>query len=437
MPPFQLTVKNMSISKLALLGGSPVIPGLLQGFHSIGEDEVAAATEVIRGGVLSAYIGAPGPGFMGGVKVQQFEAQAAAYFGVKHAIAVNSWTSGLIAAVGAIGLEPGDEIITTPWTMAATATAILHWNGIPVFADIDPATFNICPKSVEKLVTNRTKAIFAVDIFGQTADMEALREISDRHGLKLLCDTAQSPGARFGDAYTGTLADIGGFSLNYHKHIHCGEGGVLVTNDDRLANRLCLIRNHAEAVVRTDDVEELSNMLGYNFRMGEIEAAIASVQLNKLQGRVESRQRIAAELNVGLGQLRGVAIPQVHRSATHVYYVYGMTLDLEAIGVTRSRLVDALRAEGVPALVVGYQNLHLLPMFRNKIAYGTKGFPWTSSYCTSDVQYGPGVCPIAEKLHNETFLGLNICMNELPPADVALIVSAFQKVWAQLDLLKV
>ncbi len=426
----------MSKDILAIHGGTPVISGPMTHFKSIGEEEVTVVSEVILSGVLSAYIGAPGPGFMGGTQVRQFERQAAEYFGVKHAIAVNSWTSGLIAAVGAIGLEPGDEIITTPWTMAATATAILHWNGIPVFADIDPETFNICPRSVEKLVTKRTKAIFAVDIFGQTADMTALREIADHHGLKLLCDTAQSPGARTGDAYTGTLADIGGFSLNYHKHIHCGEGGVLVTNDDRLAHRLCLIRNHAEAVVCTDNVEDLSNMLGYNFRMGEIEAAIASVQLGKLQGRVESRQRIAAELNAGLCGLRGVTTPTVHPGATHVYYVYGMTLDIKAIGVPRARLVEALRAEGVPALVVGYQNLHMLPMFRHKIAYGTKGFPWNSPYCTSDVQYGPGTCPIAEKLHDETFLGIGICMNELPTTDVAQIVTAFRKVWSQLNLLK-
>jgi perosamine synthetase len=320
--------------------------------------------------------------------------------------------------------------------MAATATAILHWNGIPVFADIDPETFNICPKSVEKLVTNRTKAILAADIFGQTADMVALREVAGRHGLKLLCDSAQSPGARIGDAYTGTLADIGGFSLNYHKHIHCGEGGVLFTNDDRLAHRLCLIRNHAEAVVRADNVEELSNMLGYNFRMCEIEAAIAAVQLGKLQHRVKTRQRIASELNVGLSSLPGLTTPKVCRGASHVYYVYGMILDVEAIGLPRARLVEALRAEGVPALVVGYQNLHLLPMFRHKIAYGTKGFPWISPYCTNDVHYGEGVCPTAEKLHNETFLGINICMHELPPADVALVVTAFKKVWANLDKLK-
>ena len=422
----------MRKEQLALHGGTPVITTPLAGFQSIGENEVAVVSEVIRGGVLSAYIGAPGPGFMGGTRVKVFEQEAADYFGVKHAVAVNSWTSGLIAAIGAIGLEPGDEVITTPWTMAATATAILHWNGIPVFADIDPDTFNICPNSVAQLITPRTRAIMAVDIFGQSADMPALRALADQHGLKLLCDTAQAPGARVGNAFTGTFADIGGFSLNYHKHIHCGEGGVLVTNDDRLAERLCLIRNHAEAVIRSDEPAELCNMLGYNFRMGEIEAAIASVQLTKLAPRVESRQRIAGELNAGLSMLPGVKVPTVSTGATHVYYVYGLTLDVETLGVSRARIVEALRSEGVPSLMAGYQNLHLLPLFQHKIAYGTKGFPWNSPYCDSDVEYGSGLCPVAERLHSKTFLGLNICMNELPSDDVALIIEAFHKVWRNL-----
>jgi perosamine synthetase len=224
-------VQTVTNETLAILGGRPAIQGTFKRFNTIGEEELAAATSVIRTGVLSAYIGAPGEAFMGGPSVRAFEAQAAQYFGVKHAVAVNSWTSGLIAAVGAIGIEPGDEIITTPWTMVATATAILHWNGIPVFADIEPGSFNIDPSSVEKLIGPRTRAILAVDIFGQSADMRALRDIATRHGIKLLSDTAQAPGATYHGEYAGTLADIGGFSLNYHKHIHCGEGGILVTND--------------------------------------------------------------------------------------------------------------------------------------------------------------------------------------------------------------
>jgi perosamine synthetase len=426
----------MSEDCLALHGGTPTISGNLAAFKSIGEEEVAVVSEVIRGGVLSAYIGAPGPGFMGGSKVRQFERQAAEYFGVNHAVAVNSWTSGLIAAVGAIGLEPGDEVITTPWTMAATATAILHWNGIPVFADINPDTFNICPESVAKLITPRTKAIMAVDIFGQSCDMPNLRALANLHGLKLLCDTAQAPGALVEGEFTGTFADIGGFSLNYHKHIHCGEGGILVTNDDRLAERLCLIRNHAEAVIKSDDPVELCNMLGYNFRMGEIEAAIASLQLTKLASRIESRQRVAAELNEGLSSLIGIKVPRVSDGATHVYYVYGITLDIDILGVSRDSIIDALRAEGVPSLMAGYQNLHMLPMFRHKIAYGTNGFPWNSPYCNNNVKYGQGLCPVAERLHSQTFLGLSICMNDLPSEDVALIINAFHKVWKNLDQLK-
>jgi dTDP-4-amino-4,6-dideoxygalactose transaminase len=205
----------MNDNPLALFGASPVIARPFERFNSVGEEEAQAAADVVRSGVLSAYIGARGDYFMGGEKVRAFEAQAADYFGVKHAIAVNSWTSGLIAAVGAIGLEPGDEVITTPWTMAATATAVLHWNGIPVFADIDRSSFNIDPASVERLISPRTRAIVAVDIFGQSANMAALAEIAQRHKLRLISDTAQAPGARYRGHYAGTLADIGGYSLNY------------------------------------------------------------------------------------------------------------------------------------------------------------------------------------------------------------------------------
>ena len=428
---------NTSASqKLAIDGGTPVICQTMSLFSAVGEEEVQAATEVIRSGVLSAYIGAAGDAFMGGPRVRTLEAEAAEYFGTKDAIVVNSWTSGLIAAVGAIGIEPGDEIITTPWTMAATATCILHWNGIPVFADIDRETFNIDAASVERCITPRTRAVLAVDIFGQSANMTALRSVCNRHGLKLIVDTAQAPGAKVDNHYAGTLGDIGGYSLNYHKHIHCGEGGIVVTDDDDLARRVRLIRNHAEAVIESDDPSQLSNMLGYNFRMGEIEAAIASVQLRKLESRVSSRQRAAAQLNEGLAGLPHLKTPVVAPGCTHAYYVYGLTLDTKALGVSRENIARALRAEGVPGVATGYQNLHLLPAFRNRIAYGTQGFPWTSPHASRQVTYGPGTCPVAEELHSQSFLGLALCVCEFTPADIAQVVMAFRKVWSQLDTLK-
>lgn len=427
----------MSTQTLALLGGTPVIGAPFKPFNTIGEEELVAVTAVVRSGQLSGYIGARGDAFMGGPYVRALEEQAAKYFGVRHAVAVNSWTSGLIAAIGAIGLEPGDEVITTPWTMVATATAILQWNGIPIFADIDPETFNIDPVSVEKLIGPKTRAILAVDIFGQSADMIALRAIATRHNLKLISDTAQAPGATTQNGrFAGTLADIGGFSLNYHKHIHCGEGGILVTDDDRYASRLRLIRNHAEAVVDTDDPQELSNMLGYNFRLGEIEAAIASEQLKKLTVNVTSRRHVAEHLNAGLSNLNGLSTPRLMPGNTHAYYIYGLTCDFMKLGVSRTRLVEALRAEGVPGIISGYQNIHLIPMFRNKIAYGSKGFPWSSPYCESNIRYESGTCPVAEKLHNEDFIGICTCLNTYETGEAELVVEAFHKIWTQLSALQ-
>ncbi len=424
------------IPQLALHGGTPVIGGPLESFKSMGPEEEAAAVRVVRSGVLSAYIGAPGDGFMGGTEVRAFERKAAEKFGVRHAIGVNSWTSGLIAGVGAIGVEPGDEIITTPWTMSATAMAILHWNAIPVFADIDRRTFNIDPESVRKCVTPRTRAILAADIFGQSADMDGLRAIADEYGLKLLTDTAQAPGSRRKDGYTGTKADIGGFSLNYHKHIHCGEGGILVTDDDKLAERLCLIRNHAESVVQSSLPDDLVNMIGYNFRMGELEAAIASEQLDKLDVRVADRQRVADELNEGLAGLQGLTLPYVPPYTDHVYYVYGMTLDTTTLGVSRDTIGAALRAEGVPGVSTAYQNIHRLPIFTQQIAYGKQGFPWTLRTGERNFAYGSGTCPVAEELQDISYLGLAICMNQLPSEDVTMIVQAFHKVWANLGQLR-
>jgi len=425
---------DAALDLLAVEGGSQAIPDPFPLYRSLGEEEVEAANRVLRSGVLSAFIGAPGPGFFGGPEVQALEREAAERFGVRHVVAVNSWTSGLVAAVGAIGIAPGDEVIVTPWTMVATATAILHWNGIPVFADIDPHTFNLDPAAVEAVITPRTRAILCADIFGQSADLPALRAIADRHGLRLLTDTAQAPGALLAGRSAGTAADIGGFSLNYHKHIHCGEGGLLVTNDDHLAQRLKLIRNHGEAVIQSDDPSELANILGHNFRLGEIEAAIARAQLHKLPALVASRQRAADRLRAGLADLPGLQLPVVADQATHVYYVFGMTLDPELLGRSRGWVVEALQAEGVLALLEGYQCIHLNPLFRHRIGYGTEGFPWKGlASGDSTVTYTPGLCPVAEDLHQRTFLGLNLCAHPYTDPQIDQVVAAFRKVWAYLE----
>ena len=427
-------VNLMSNEKLALLGGPKTIQTTFKRYNPIGPEEAQAAKQVIESGVLSQFLGTWHEDFYGGPKVREFERACKTHFGVKHAITVNSWTSGLIAAIGAIGIEPGDEIIVSPWTMSASATAILHWNAIPVFADIEPETFNLDPKSVESNITPYTKAIMAVDIFGHSADVDALMAIAAKHGLKVISDTAQAPGALYNGKHAGTLAHIGGYSLNYHKHIHTGEGGILVTDDDELAERTRLIRNHAEAVVGGKGVTNLTNMIGYNFRLGEIECAIGIEQLKKLNGFIKSRQLLASRLNAGLKGLPGLRTPVVKTDCSHVYYIYPMILDVKALGIKRERICAALQAEGVP-VISSYANIHLLPMYQNKIAYGTKGFPWSSEICRRDVSYKRGICPVAEELNDSTYMGILMCAFDFSDADVDMITAAFRKVWASLQLL--
>jgi dTDP-4-amino-4,6-dideoxygalactose transaminase len=320
--------------------------------------------------------------------------------------------------------------------MSATAMAILHWNAIPVFVDINEENFCINPKLIESKITQRTRAILSVDIFGNSADMNEIMRIAKKHNLTVISDSAQSPGAKHKGRNAGTISHIGGISLNYHKHIHTGEGGVLFTENDELANRMRLIRNHAESVVEGMGQSDLTNMVGFNFRLGEIEAAIGIQQLKKLEEIIAKKQSIANKLTEELSPLQGIKLPKIQNQLEHVYYVYPIILEPTNLGVSRERIFNALKSEGLINISEGYVNVHLLPIFQKKIAFGKNGFPWVTTSENSNVSYQKGICPVAERLHDETYLSIGLGGLDLSEKDVKKIGATFRKVWANLDQLK-
>jgi perosamine synthetase len=427
----------MKLNELAILGGPPVIDHELVNYSSIDASDITVATRVLESGNLSRFVGASGNYFLGGKTVLDMESSWSSFFDTKHAISCNSWTSGLWLAIGSLGLEPGSEVIVSSWTMAATATTLLHWNLVPVFADIDSNTFNIDPEDVIQRINSRTRAIVAPDIFGQSADVEKLREICNKYDLYLVSDSAQSPGAKRNGYLAGTKSDIGGFSLNYHKHIHSGEGGVVVTDSSELANRVQLLRNHGEVVIGQRFAQDpFFGILGMNMRMGEIEAAIAQNQLTKLEAAVHSRQTAASQFSSYLSGLSGLSTPTVAIGNTHVYYVYGMKVDTEYLKIDRKFLVEALQAEGVPAILAGYQNIHSLPLFRKQLTYPKNPLPYSLLSRRRRRQLANVTLPVSEKLHTQDFFGINWCAKQFNQVDISLVGEAFQKVWRNIDVLR-
>jgi len=422
-------------SNLALFGGPKTIQYEFKKYNTIGKEEINAVTKVMKSGVLSNYVGSWGKDFYGGENVKKLEEFIKIKFDVEFALAVNSWTSGLVCAIGALDIEPGDEIILSPFTMSACAASILHWNAIPVFVDIESDTFNINVNLIEQKITSKTKAILAIDIFGHPCDILNIKKIAKKHNLKVITDSAQSPWSFIEDKITSTTVDIGGFSLNYHKHIHTGEGGIIVTNNENYYHRMTLIRNHAEAVVEKMKRADLNNMIGFNFRMGEIEAAIAIEQFKKLEYLVKKKQKTCLNLIEKIGHLDGLITPMTKERFSHSYYCFALKIDPKIIKVSRSKIVEALKAEGVQGISEGYANLHLLPIFQKKIGYGNGNFPWDLTENGKLISYDKGICPVAEKLHDETLILFQVCLYELDYNDVSFIANAFIKVWNNLEVL--
>jgi perosamine synthetase len=409
----------------------------IKDFNLIGQEEETAVKEVIKSKCLSKFLGESTQDFFGGQKVKLFEKKIANFYNVKYAVTVNSWTSGLVCAIGAIDIEPGDEVITSSWTMCATATAILHWNAIPIFADIDYKDFTLDPLSVKKNITKKTKAILTVDIFGKSSNINELKKIAKKYNLKLICDSAQSPYSYYSDKkLTGTLADVGGFSFNYHKHITTGEGGVLVTNSKKIYQKLTLIRNHGEAVIGKFKFRKVSllNILGHNFRMGEIEAAIGIEQLKKLKKRVRKLHFLANKLIKGLSNLDGLILPEINKKIKHSFYVFPIIIDLKKIKLKRKIIIKKLKQYGLTCISSGYQNVHLLPMYQKKIAYGSKGFPWNSIFSRKNISYKKGICPKAEELNDKSFMALSFSSKNIDEKLIHLFIECFFQVWKDLKL---
>jgi len=426
--------------QLAISGGPRVREALFPAHITVGEEEKKAVNKVIDSGVLSNYLGVYHENFMGGSTVQDCESAWAERFGATHALSVNSNTSGLIAALGAIGIGPGDEVIVTAYSMSASATAPLIYGALPVFADVEPDMFCLNPSSIEAAITSNTKAILVVDLFGQPFNVKAIRALAKKHDLKIIEDCAQAPGATMNGEHAGLLGDIGIFSLNYHKHIHCGEGGILLTNDDNLAQRIALIRNHAESVVGPMGVKNLTNMIGYNFRMTEIEAAIAQCQLKKLDSLLEQRWDRVRYFEDKMRGFEGMTMPTIREGAVHSFYLHACLWNIDT-NVDRNAFIDAVKAElpcfelrekeGVK-LGVGYvRPIYTLPAFEKNISSGASGDPLANTW----QQYATGLCPVVEDLHLRRLVTHEFIVPSMRDTDIDDVVSAFEKVWDHRGLL--
>ena len=271
----------------------------------IGEEEIEAVTEVLKSGMI-----AQGP------KVDQFQKEFSKFVETKHSIATSSGTTALHTALLAAGVTPGDEVITTPFTFAATSNSILYSNATPVYADITPETFNLNPEKIEEKITDKTKAIVPVHLYGQPADMDAINEIAEKHDLKVIEDAAQAHGAVYKGKKIGSIGDLGCFSFYPTKNMTTSEGGMVTTNDDDLAEKSGMIRAHGESK------RYEQSLLGYNYRMTDIAASIGLVQLKKIDEFNTKRNENAEYLSEGMEDIPGITTPIVADNVTHVFHQY-------------------------------------------------------------------------------------------------------------------
>ena len=404
---------------LAIDGGTPVrtgraLPSPLEASgRTIGVEEEAAVLRVLRSGMLSG---------VWGTEVAALTEEFAALIGSRHAVACSSGTAAVHLAVAAVDPEPGDEIIVPPISDMGSVTPIIAQNAVPVFADVDPLTGNVDPDAVNALIGPRTRAVVAVHLFGKPAPVARLRELTDRAGIVLIEDCAQAYLApvRPGGPLTGTVGQLGCFSLQQYKHITTGDGGLVSTDDPELALRL---RRFADKGWPRETGERAYLSFALNYRMTELVGAVARAQLRKLPAVVARRRAGAAAVAGRLAGLPGLGLPP--DDGDHVYWYFPLLLDgLDEAGL--QRYAAALSAEGVPALA-GYlaRPLYAEPVLRTPLTYGSSGYPLAGR------EYPDGLCPVAEDLVYRRLVVVPWNEN-FTAADVDDIAAAVAKVHAAL-----
>lgn len=399
--------------RLAIDGGAPVRSTPLPGnTRAMGQDEIDELTEVIHSGQLGRH---------GGTKVKELERAFAERYGAKHAIAVSSGSAADHTAIAMIDPEPGDEIITTPCTDFGGILGILFQNAIPVFADLDPQSFCLDPVSVEACITPRTRAILATHLFGGLADIDALKAIGDRHGIPVIEDCAQAQLAELADGrLAGTIGQIGCFSFNNTKHLNCGEGGMVITNDDALARRARLF---ADKAWPREEEQRYSLFLGQNYRLNELEGAVALVGLRRLDENVAARRRAVEQIYERVAGLPGLSIPETLPGAKSSYWILHFLVDE---GIDPGAVAKALAAEGIPFGARYVTPLYTWPVLRDANTYGKSRFPFDSPYTDRPFDYAPGLCPVFEQARERLLL---IPVDEQwSDADAADVAAALRKV---------
>jgi len=427
---------DLTRNELALNGGPPIRTAKWKENITTGEEERSAVMRVMDSGNLSLFEGSHQPdkpfSFYGGPEVRALEQEWSEYYGVDYSISLNSATSCLYAAVGALEIGYGDEVVVSPYTMTACALAPLIYGAIPIFADVELETGSMSAESIEKVLSPKTKAIIVVHQFGIPADMQSIMQLAAKYRLKVIEDCAQAHGALLDQRYVGTFGDIGVFSLNVNKSIQSGEGGVCVTDDDELAYRLALIRNHGEAVVGSAQYKNITNIAGFNYRLTEIQAAIAREQLKKLGALNLKRLGMVEVLTRSLLSIPFLMPLEGSARSHSTYYVYPIRFNEEKAGVPRDLFVRAINAEGA-LFYQGYSPpLYLQPVYQNRKLF-KHNYPFSAPENRNPSQvYKKGICPNTERLHYKEMIINEHVRYPHDMTDINDLVRCFEKVTGEM-----